>query len=211
MGAQEILYSVLFQLASGPFQVFVVELKQVKTSYHGMHGRSPRLRAGVFKSVDDSRMAATQYNNQTPIRINHQRHVLGNSVFGRRSIRHLHLAAGSDAEVPLRENARDRPCNPNSRVKFYGAVVHNHSPAQPFIHGAHPLHWLPTAYRDVAFQEDPLAYMRHREGGWILITHRPSERDESPSVISVIVGEDDVRHVHQIDFQLANVVQYGLR
>src|SRR5262249_30762146 len=68
---------------------------------------------------------------------------------------------------------------------------------QPFVQSAHPLHWLPTAYRDVAFQEDPLAYMRHREGGWILITHRPSERDEPPNVISVIVGEDDVRHVRQ--------------
>jgi hypothetical protein len=32
-----------------------------------------------------------------------------------------------------------------------------------------------------------------------------------PGVISVIVGEDDVRHVRQIDFQLAGVVQNGFR
>jgi hypothetical protein len=72
MGAQEILHTELFQLARSPFQVFVVELKKVKASDHGMHGRGPGLRAGVLKSVDDSRMAATQYNNQTAVRINHQ-------------------------------------------------------------------------------------------------------------------------------------------
>jgi hypothetical protein len=60
MGAQEILHPEFPKFAGGPYQVFILKLKKMKPSNHGVHRRSPDLRASIFESVDDSCMAATQ-------------------------------------------------------------------------------------------------------------------------------------------------------
>jgi hypothetical protein len=72
MGSEEILHSELLELASGPIQVFVVKLKKVKPSDDGVYGRDPDLRASILESVDNSRMAATDQNDQTTVCIDHQ-------------------------------------------------------------------------------------------------------------------------------------------
>ena len=110
----------------------------------------------IFERVDDSSMAATQYDNQTPISIDHQGRVLRNCIFDYRSVRHLHL----------------RTC-------------------------ANSVHALPTMTRPIAFQEDPLLYVRNRKRRRIILAHRPSQRDESTGMISVIMimGEDHVANV----------------
>jgi hypothetical protein len=96
---------------------FIVKLKRVKPSNHGVHGRSSDFRMSIFERFDDSSMAASQYDNQTPISIDHQGRVLRNCIFDYRSVRHLHLRTRSNAEVPLRVSARDWARQPHSRIQ----------------------------------------------------------------------------------------------
>ena len=183
--------------------------KRWKPPSAGVHMDRPHPLACIFQGVDDARMAAAGDQHQPLVRVEHQRHVLGDVILGQPSVRLSDRAL--EGPVALGVSPRDRSGQPGPREELRRTLDHDERPAEMLIFrpGAQRLVGLATIGGGTT-EEDPRSDMGSLEGRRVPPGQLATQRHQASGMVAVMVAEDHVGHAGEVGLELEGVPEHGL-
>jgi hypothetical protein len=208
MRAEQIRDTKLLQFVGRPIELLVRSGKQVKAAQNSINGTIVKLGSSVGQNIDDARMTAACNHNQALRRVQDERLIFRNVVFGQ-AFRRLDFSRF--APVALRELPRHRAGKPRAGKKLRPAFVLDEFAAGGFVLLANGHHLVVFTFGSGPAIKDSLANVDDGHGAGVFLHPFAAKREQAGHVVPMVVSEDDFPDPGEVDLQVARVDGHRFR